>query len=161
MQPTTASSIPAPRLLKSEALLIFGLSQHYECGSNAGIPLQWNRFLPYFGNIPRQIGRVAYGVIYNCDDAGNSDYLCGVEVAEFPSEPAEFTRLRIPAQTYAVFEHRDHISTITATWKIIWEQALAGSGYQATDGPFFERYGEQFDGRTGLGGVELWVPVKV
>jgi hypothetical protein len=28
------------------------------------------------------------------------------------------------------------------------------------DAPVFELYPKEFDGRTGLGGLELWVPVK-
>jgi AraC family transcriptional regulator len=43
-----------------------------------------------------------------------------VEVSEFPSHPAKFARLRIPPQTYAVFEHREPISAIGGTWKAIW-----------------------------------------
>ena len=31
---------------------------------------------------------------------------------------------------------------------------------QGYDGPAFERYDERFDGRTGLGGLELWIPVR-
>jgi predicted transcriptional regulator YdeE len=56
--------------------------------------------------------------------------------------------------------HRDHISAIGTTWKAIWNQALPDSGYKAADGPAFECYPEQFDGRTGLGGLEIWIPVK-
>jgi AraC family transcriptional regulator len=159
MDKTTTISLASPRIVKGEALLIFGLGQHHS-QSNAGMPAQWNKFLPYFGQIAGQIGNVAYGVICNCDEASNCDYICGVAVNEFPSHPPEFTRLRIPPQNYAVFEHRDHISAITGTWKAIWEHGLADAGCQAADGPAFERYGEQFDGRTGLGGLEIWVPVK-
>jgi AraC family transcriptional regulator len=28
------------------------------------------------------------------------------------------------------------------------------------DAPFFERYDERFDPRTGMGDVEIWVPIK-
>jgi AraC family transcriptional regulator len=157
MDQSTVTSLAAPRLVHSEALLIFGLGER--CESNAGIPAQWNRFLPHFGNIPGQVGRVAYGVMCNTDDAGSYEYICGVEVTEFPVYPAEFTRLRIPPQTYAAFEHRGHISAIGATFKTVWNEALPASGYKVADGPFFERYGEDFDGRTGLGGVEIWIPI--
>ena len=34
-------------------------------------------------------------------------------------------------------------------------------GCEALDAPDFERYGEEFDARTGMGGVEIWLPVKV
>lgn len=159
MDQTTNTPLASPRMIKGEALLIFGLGQHYQCQSNAAIPSQWNSFLPHLGQIPGQIGNAAYGVICNFDDSGNYDYICGVAVNEFPSHPPEFMRLRIPSQSYAVFEHRDHISAIASTWKAIWEHGLANSGCQATDGPAFERYSEEFDGRTGLGGLELWVPI--
>ena len=59
-----------------------------------------------------------------------------------------------------MFEHRDHVSAIANTWKAIWEHGLADSGFQALDAPAFERYDERFDGRTDLGGFEIWIPVK-
>ena len=33
------------------------------------------------------------------------------------------------------------------------------SGERIADAPNFELYAEDFDGRTGLGGVEIWVPI--
>jgi AraC family transcriptional regulator len=158
---STNTALLPPRTAKHEALLIFGLGRPYSCqDSNAGIPSQWDLFLPHFGNIPGQVGKIAYGVICNSDAAGSYDYICGVEVTAFPSHPADYTRLRIPPQTYAVFDHKDHISTVNATWSAIWNQGLTDAGFQAVDGPAFERYGEEFDGRTGLGGLELWIPIK-
>lgn len=160
MEQATITPLSKPRVIKGEPLLIFGLSQQYRCNGTAGIPSQWDKFLPHFGHIPGQVGQVAYGVLCNSDDAVSYDYLCGVEVTEFPSYPPDFTRLRIPPQTYAVFVHHDHISSVGATWQAIWNHGLAEAGLQATDGPSFERYGEQFDGRTGLGGLEIWIPIK-
>ncbi len=156
---TTTATIAPPRIERQDALLIFGLGQRYH-RSNAGIPSQWDRFVPHLGNIPGQIGRVTYGVICNTDDAGSCDYICGVQVNEFPAHPAEFTQLRIPPQTYAVFAHGDHVSAISSTWKAIWNHGLSSAGYEASDGPAFERYGDTFDGRTGHGGLEIWVPIK-
>jgi AraC family transcriptional regulator len=158
MKDTHIAMIDAPRIVPSEAMLIFGLAERWK--TNAAIPAQWNRFLPHFGNIENQMGSEAYGVIYNSDDSGKYDYLCGVQVSEFPARPAEFTRLRIPPQTYAVFEHRGHVSEIAATWKAIWENALAASGNKVADGAAFEKYLKDFDGRTGRGGMEIWVPVS-
>ena len=155
----TTTLIAAPRVVRSDALLIFGLGERY-VRTNAGIPSQWDRFTPHLGTIPGQIGNVAYGVICNTDEAGSIDYITGVQVREFPDHPAEFTRLRIPPQTYAVFEHRDHVSSINSTWQAIWNDGLPNAGHEATDGPAFERYDERFDGRTGLGGFEIWIPIK-
>ncbi len=159
MDQTAISPLAPPRVITAGELLIFGLGQFYR-DSNAGMVSQWDRFLPWLGHIAGQKGNVAYGVICNTDEAGTYEYICGVEVAEFPADPPEFTRLRIPPQTYAVFEHRDHISAIAATWKAIWERTLPEAGLKAADGPAFERYDERFDGRTGLGGLEIWIPVK-
>jgi AraC family transcriptional regulator len=158
MNQPTATPLASPRLLPSEALLLFGLTQRCQRAGDPAIPSLWNKFVPYLGQIQGQIGRTTYGVIYNSADSNNYDYLCGVAVTAFPPLPAEFTRLPIPPQTYAVFEHRAHISAIAATFKAIWEHGLAG--LQALDAPTLEVYDERFDGRTGLGGLEIWVPVK-
>ena len=140
-------------------MLIFGLCHHYTPQTMGGIPSQWAQFLPHFGHLATQVDKIAYGVIHTGDDTGNCDYLCGAEVSEFPSHPREFTRLRIPPQTYAVFLHTDHISAIGTTCNSIWNQGIPDSGYEAADGPWFERYGMDFDGRTGLGGLEIWIPI--
>lgn len=157
---TMATVLAPPRIVRSDALLIFGLGQRHR-GSNAAIPSQWDRFAPYLGHIENQIGDdVTYGVICNTDDTGNMEYICGVQVREFPAEPAEFARLRIPPQTYAVFEHPGHVSEISATWQAIWNEGLSKAGVQATDGPSFERYDNRFDARTGSGGFEIWIPIN-
>jgi AraC family transcriptional regulator len=156
-EPTTVTLAP-PRIVHRDVMLISGLSQRYNY-SSAGMASQWERFVPHLGHIPGQVGNVAYGVVYNGDEAG-CDYLTGVEVSQFTGQPPEFARLRIPEQTYAVFEHRDHISSINASWQAIWNDALPKSGYKALDGPSFERYDERFDGRTGLGGLEIWIPIQ-
>ena len=68
--------------------------------------------------------------------------------------------MRIALAKYAVFEHRGHVPAIAGTWEDVWEHGSAEAGYQASDGPALERYGEEFDGSTGFRGMELWVAVK-
>lgn len=148
-----------PRIESRGGMLLFGLSKPCPAAGDPDIPGLWARFGPCIGNVDAQVGRVAYGVIYGSDQAGRYDYLCGVEVRAFPPQPAEFTRLRIPAQSYAVFAHREHVASIAQTWGAIWERGLSDAGYTAAEGPAFERYGEEFDGATGLGGFEIWVPI--
>jgi AraC family transcriptional regulator len=149
-----------PRFEDGLPLLIAGLGGRYTFETNQGIPRQWERFLPYIGNIPGQVGRTAYGVCCNADGAGNFDYIAGVEVPDFSDLPREFARVRIPEQRYAVFTHRDHISTIRRTISTIWNHWLPASGLKAADAPSFERYDEKFDPLTGNGGLEIWVPVR-
>jgi AraC family transcriptional regulator len=156
----SAAQIGAPRFEEGGRRLVAGLAERYgdQDGSTV-IAGQWRRFAAYFGGIAGQVGNVAYGTNYYTGDDGNLEYLCGVEVADFSSVPRNFGLLCIPAQHWAVFFHREHVSTIHRTWAAIWNQWLPDSGHEAVDAPFFERYGESFDPGTGLGGAELWVPV--
>src|SRR4051812_10756912 len=107
-----------------------------------------------------RVGKVAYGVCCNGDDSGNFDFIAGVEVSEFSDLPRDFSRVRIPEQRYAVFSHKDHISTIRRTVNTIWNHWLPRSGLKAADAPSFERYDENFDPLTGNGGLEIWVPIR-
>ena len=154
------TDLAEPRFESRNAFLVAGLSARYDyesCGG--GIPAQWQRFAPYIGNVAGQIGSDAYGVRYNSDDSG-LDYLCGVEVGEFSQLPPELSRVRVPANRYAVFTHRGHISAIRSTWHAIWNKWLPKSGHQLADAPDFERYGKEFDAKSGSGEVEIWVPLK-
>jgi AraC family transcriptional regulator len=160
MDETLMTKLEPPRFENGRLLLIVGLSERYTCESSKAIPAQWQRFGPHIDNIPGQVGKVAYGVRCNGDDSGNFDYICGVEVSDFSDVPAEFARLRIAPQRYAVFRHRDHISGIRRTMNTIWSKWLPESGHEVIDAPDFERYGAEFDPKTGNGGLEIWVPVK-
>lgn len=159
MKTSALPTLAAPRIVSSEAKLILGMAQPCAAAGDPNIPGLWNRFVPHIGHVPGQVANAAYGVICNSDESGNYDYIAGVEVRAFPKESGEFRRMRIPPQTYAVFEHRDHVSSIAGTWKAIWENGLSDAGLKAADGPAFELYGEQFNGMTGAGGFEIWVPI--
>ncbi len=80
-------TLDPPRFETGRTLLVAGLGERYSFETNHGIPLQWQRFVPYIGNIPGQVGNVAYGVCCNSDGAGNFEYIAGVEVSSF-DEPA-------------------------------------------------------------------------
>src|SRR3989440_7164694 len=161
MDSTALDHLKAPRFETGKALLVAGVGERctHENGG-AGIPNQWQRFNQMVGNIPDRVGTVAYGVCCNGDDSGNFDYIAGVEVSDFSDLPREFSRVRIPAQKYAVFTHAEHISTIRRTVSAIWNQWLPQSGLKVADAANFERYDDKFDPATGNGGLEIWVPVK-
>lgn len=160
MDETLLAHLQPPRFEDGQAFLIAGLSERYASETCAAIPSQWQRFNDHVSKVPGQVGNVTYGVCYNADDAGNVDYLCGVEVGDFSGLPAELSRLRIAAQRYAVFSHREHISTVRRTWNTIWNQWLPASGHSPADAPNFERYDEKFDPVSGMGGLEIWLPLK-
>ncbi|THD73709.1 MAG: AraC family transcriptional regulator [Bradyrhizobium sp.] len=160
MDSTALDGLRAPRFETSKPLLIAGLGERYTWETSAVIPGQWQRFNQSVQNIPGRIGQVAYGVCCNGDDAGNYDYIAGVEVSDFSDLRREFSTVRIPEAKYAVFTHAKHISTIRRTINTIWNHWLPASGLKVADAPNFERYDANFDPLTGNGGLEIWVPVK-
>jgi AraC family transcriptional regulator len=154
------TTLRAPRMEDGRLLLIAGLGDHYTFENITGIPGLWQRFRDHLGNVPGQVGNVAYGVCYNPDEAGNFDYIAGVEVADFASLPKDLARLRLAEQRYAVFTHDGHVSTTRSTFTAIFDDWLPKSGYRTANAPPFERYDERFDAHTGMGGFEIWIPVK-
>ena len=160
MDSTALDQLPKPRFETGKAFLVAGVGERIHCENGAVIPGLWHRFHQSIDGVPARIGNVAYGVCCNGDDAGNFDYIAGVEVADFSDLPREFHHARIPAQKYAVFSHTDHVSTIRRTISTIWNHWLPASGHEAADAPNFERYDEKFDPKTGNGGLEIWVPIK-
>jgi AraC family transcriptional regulator len=160
MQATNATL--QPRFVDEGPLLIAGLRETH-IGSNAGIPAQWMRFAPHIGRIPGEIDGAAYGIcIELCRGEGAGfDYIAGVAVAEAARLPEGLSPLELPARRYAVFQHEGHVSGLPKTVDAIYKGWLPGSGHQpAEEVAFFERYGEEFDPVTGMGGVEVWVPLK-
>ena len=161
MDSTLLDNLEAPRFETSKPLLVAGISER--CGMKTAAQefrTSGSSFTRKVDAIPARIGKIAYGVCCNGDDAGNFDYIAGVEVDDFSDLPREFARVRIPEQKYAVFTHAEHISTIRRTINTIWNHWLPISGRKAADVPSFERYDENFDPATGNGGLEVWVPVK-
>jgi AraC family transcriptional regulator len=160
MNESFVDDLAPPRFEETRTLLIAGLSGRYTCENGAGIPAQWQRFAPQIGRVPGQLGAITYGVCCNPDDSGNFDYVCGVEVSDFSALPAGMDHVRIAPHRYAVFTHERHISEIRRTWNTAWNRWLPESGHRPADAPSFERYSERFDPATGMGGVELWLPIE-
>ena len=149
-----------PRFEENDRLLIAGLSCRYTFETSEGIPRQWQRFGPYIGNIAGQIGPETYGVSHNFDGSCSFEYIAGVKVSHFAALPDGFETVRIRRQRYAVFQHGQHVSMLRRTHYTIWNKWLPDSGKLIADAPNFERYGKQFDPVTGIGPIELWMPVE-
>jgi AraC family transcriptional regulator len=157
---TLRIKLEAPRFVSRQPFSVAGLGDRYTCETSAAIPSQWQRFLSQLGQLPKRVDGTAYGVCSNGDDEGKFDYVCGIEVNDSIRLPADWSRVLIPEQRYAVFFQREHISTIRSMWNAIWNDWLPESGYEATEAPNFERYGDNFNSVTGRGGFEIWLPVK-
>jgi AraC family transcriptional regulator len=149
------------RYEEGRAMLLAGVRrEHTFAGSEASVAAQWREFNA-MGPVPGRRGGAAYGVICAGDpEAQTFEYLCGVEVDAFvPGSPFP-GRMHVPVQRYAVFEHPGHVSEVRKMWEEIFGDWLPRSGHTPANGPDFELYGERFDPATGLGGVEIWVPVE-
>jgi AraC family transcriptional regulator len=162
LQKSPALQFEAPRVENSKPLRMAGLRCHFRDAPSKGTPELWQRIAPHLGNIPGQVGRAAYGLCFLLPNG--VDYLAGVEVSGISGLPLDFTMVSIPAQKYLVFSHGEHVSKLHITCDAI-AQWLPTSGHQAAKTPgapdFFERYTEDFNPVTGMGGIEVWIPIEL
>ncbi|WP_254512752.1 GyrI-like domain-containing protein [Anatilimnocola floriformis] len=148
-----------PRFEDGKELLIAGLNERYTFETRVNIPAQWGRFCEYLGKVPGQVGQMSYGVSWNCEPKAGFDYLAGVEVSDTSQLPAGFSYVKIAAQRYAVFVHLLHVSKLPETIDTIWRKWVPDCGL-ATGEDCIERYTAEFNPATGLGGMEIWIPLK-
>ena len=135
MDDRRTTTLAPPRIEQGRLLLIAGLGGRFSHDTNQNIPALWQRLQPHLGSVPGQVfagggakGGRTFGVCYNMDDDCNFDYLAGVEASGFSDLPAEFARLRIPARRYAIFTHREHVSTMRDVSMTIWTKWLPEFG---------------------------------
>lgn len=81
-------------------------------------------------------------------------YMIGYYLPEDFKHSPEFTRLSVPAQTWAIFS--EPACDMQTLWKRIWTEWLPTAGYETVEGPQFE----MFYGMAGHGLGEIWVPVR-
>lgn len=150
----------APTFQLGPDMTIAGLNQTYTMETRVGIPQQWQRFVPRAGSIPGLVGTTFYGVCWNTKPDCGFDYLTGVEVSSVGKLPADFTSLKLIAKRYAVFAHTDHVSAIPKTIDAIWTKWVPDCELKIADAPCFERYTSEFNPGTGMGGMEIWIPLE-
>lgn len=149
-----------PVIERRPALRLAGLRQQHDMSRANNIPLQWQQFQPYLGHVPDAVPGAAYGVVISMDE-GLCDYMTGMEVRDGADLPREFATLTVPAQRFARFRHRGHISTIRSTIGAIFEQWLPHSGEtQNEDLSFIEYYGSDFEATNGTGTIEIWIGLR-
>ena len=155
-----------PRFEDVKPMLIAGMRARYTSETVGDIPAQWQRMVPYLDSTAQRLERIDFGVIWDMREGEEGfDYLSGFEVSDCTGLPAELLCIPIPAMRCAVFPHRMHVSRLKDTMLFIWHQWLPASGCEPAGGienvpDMIERYSEEFDPQTGLGGMEVWIPVK-
>lgn len=138
---------------------VAGLNQCYTLETRVGIPQQWDRFVCRAIEIPGLNRTTFYGVSWNAQSDSSFDYLAGVEV-NAAALPADFITLTLTARRYAVFAHTAHVSAMPKAMDTIWTQWVPESGLKTAAAPCFERYTAEFDPQTGMGGMEICIPLQ-
>jgi AraC family transcriptional regulator len=158
--------LESPRFENGKSMLVAGLRERFTGATMRNIPELWQRFGPSIGNIPGQMGQVAYGLCSNMlPQPFSFDYMAGVEVSSSAKLPEGFSHVSIPELRYAIFPHRKHLSKLPDTIDAVFNRWLPNSGFALMHGipdlPYMmERYGESFDPQSGFGDLELWIPIK-
>jgi AraC family transcriptional regulator len=156
----TDVALPPPRLVSGDPMLVVGLVERHSFGATQGIPGQWQRFMQHYADIPDKVQPIPLGISANMDDDGNFEYMAAVQVFTASDLPKGLQQWRIPAQHYAVFRHDAHVATLSQTYSAIFNEWLPAHGRRAANGPTIEHHRETFDPRTGLGGVDIWIPLE-
>jgi len=158
LKPETIVRLEPPRYVKSGTLRIVGLSEPFSWETSIKIPAQWQRFMPYFNSIDTR-APIPVGACFLSNDEDEFEYVCAAEVARFGDHPPELVKREIPPTTYAVFEHRVHVSKLGETYTAIWNRILPELGLSQADSAVLERHNESFNPNTGNGGVTIWIPL--
>lgn len=146
-----------PSFCHGPARAISGLKRHYTAQTRSGIPQHWSEFV-------EQAARAGvrgdyFGVCCDAQEGCEFQYLTGAELAPGAALPSGWETIELPARRYAVFVHSGHVSAIPQTLEKIWGRWAPDCGLALAAVPCFERYTGQFNPQTGLGGMEIWVPL--
>lgn len=152
-----------PRIAHRSAFDVVGMAQHFTPATSGRIPELWTRFVARLDEIRHRRGADTYGVCLDADPAAGEDagfgYMACVEVERIEAVPDGMMALTVPAGCYAVFTHEGHISRLKDTVKQIWGSWLPASPHRHVPRPDFEHYDARWDPQTGLGEIDVWVPI--
>ncbi len=155
-----AMTLDEPETRASKKRHFVGLSRRYQPGKLAAIPNQWQEFVTRMDEIDDAIAEYRYGICTNFDAEGAMDYCTAVETSHKIIPPGGFSNISTDEQTYAVFLHEGHVSSIGSAWNYIWSTWRPNTDLEIVHAPLFERYGNAFDRTSGNGTIEIWIPVK-
>lgn len=154
-----------PRLVNREPMLLTGLREAMCENFSQEIPRLWQKFGGMLDQISHKVDRNCYGLcMKEAQDSPELYYMACCEVSDFGDLPAALSPVILPSHCYAVFQHPGSVIHIKETMFAIFDEWLPHSDYELVQQSahclhHLEKYGEQFNPETGLGGVEIWVPV--
>jgi AraC family transcriptional regulator len=150
-----------PRFEAAGPMHLVGLAERLTLTETQTIAPQWKRFMALYPEISDKTDEPPIGVVMNMNEDGAFDYICAAEVFRAGSRlPEGLSAVRIPPGRYAVFTHHGHATAIGETYAAIWDRWFPNSKTKPGDGATLERHLPTFDPKTGLGGVEVWIPIQ-
>jgi AraC family transcriptional regulator len=163
-------SVKPPHLERFGPLVLAGLCRSHRLPSDPedlfrDISGQWRDFSVLRGAL-QPVANVDFGIGLQMTDGGETlDYCCGVPVLPDAELPAGLAKVRLPAMHCAVFQHTDHVSRLRETMELIFGTMLPMAELEPADEAsgvpeFIERYSKEFNPDTGLGGLEVLIPLK-
>ncbi|MBX9455542.1 MAG: AraC family transcriptional regulator [Rhizobium sp.] len=160
MDATLTPQLSDPLIEDRKPLLLAGLIRTFAVKDLGSIPSLW----PQFDEIQDAITNTGperryFGASLSFSEEKGCEYMAALEVTDLASVPKEAQTTTVPAATYAIFTQPGHITLMRPTIMAIWQQWLPKSGYAAAEAPLIEYYPPAFDGATGNGGFEIWLPV--
>jgi AraC family transcriptional regulator len=154
-----------PRLVQRPAFWVVGISTQCFPSHDNRLAELWERFNARSSEIEHCRAGAAYGVCCGepalTDEEGCFVYTAALEVERIDRPPTGMVALTIPANTYAVFMHKGDVRDIGKTIREIYGAWLPAAKLRQASAPDFELYDARFDGQTGTGEVDIYVPVEV
>lgn len=162
MEASSDLKLTEPKIEARGKMLFAGLIKRFAVSDLGSIPSLWKQFDEIQDAITNAAPeeRRYFGASLAFSEEKGCDYMAALEVTDLASVPKEAQTATIPAAIYAIFAQPGHITLMRPTIMAIWRDWLPGSGYTAAEAPLIEYYPPEFDGITGNGGFEIWLPVK-
>lgn len=153
-----------PDIVERPAFHVVGMAGRFTPATIPEIPALWGRFAPVMGIVPGKKGRACYGTC-RPDEKGERgtpalEYTACVEVESLKNIPNGMVGFTVPAGRYARFTHQGHIKKIGETFDAIHHEWFPKSGLTRADGYDFEYYDDRWDPATGMGDVDIYVPIS-
>ena len=156
----TTRLFAGPKIEHLPARSFCGPVARYDMTTRSAIPAQWQAYNDADLRAPSPAPEEYFGIVFNFDAAkGSFDYMCGQELTKGATLPEGFKVLQVPAGPWAKFITQDHISTMQNAWGEVMGHWLGQPGCIPREGPTMEFYPPEFDGETGTGGYQIWMPV--
>jgi AraC family transcriptional regulator len=151
----------APRSARAQASVAIGEWGKIPIGDTTIAAGMWQSFMSRAHLIDAARQMIPIGLSRSSGDPDVVDYACAIETDQARNFPKGMVRIGLPARTYAVFEHTGHVSAIAATYTAIWDAwSVAEQLPIEAYGLCIERHKPTFNPMTGLGGIEIWMPLQ-